>query len=108
MALTKEQIKMMALAERLMDEGRIPWVMAPSAIRKGEYERMPVSQNIMEELGLVSGQKINSIIFEHIVEASFKGMADLMEKFQKQAEEKEMDKNFDFRKLMDDGEPTKH
>ena len=102
--MDKSELRIMALSERLMDEGKIPWVLAPSPHRKGEYDRLPVSDDIMEDLGLVKGQHINSILFEAITEISIKNLIKLVEKRKQEEEDSELEEDFDFRKLMKDDE----
>lgn len=107
MALDKNKIRILALSERLMDEGKLKWVMAPSPSQKGMMERLPVSDDVMEELGLQNGQTINTIIMDAIVEASIKSMLKMVEKSRQEYEDKDLDESFDFRKMMgEDDEPT--
>lgn len=59
-ALTTEEIKLVAEAERLMDDGKIPFVML-------DGQRASVPVETMTELGLRQGQTINAIIFVEIL-----------------------------------------
>jgi hypothetical protein len=60
-SFTIEQLRLLAEAERLMDEGKMPFV-----ILRGE--RVSVQPEVMEELGLKQGQTINLSIFLAICE----------------------------------------
>jgi antitoxin component of MazEF toxin-antitoxin module len=103
--MNKGIIRMLALAERMMDEGSIPWVMAPSVYQRGEFERMPVPETVMKDLGLVQGQKINSILVEAIYQANLLEMNSLMKRIFEQARQLEEDsklkEDFDFRNMLD-------
>ena len=106
--MDKRIIKAMAEAERLMDAGIIPFVLAPGP--SGLIERLAMTKEQMEEFGLVQGQRINTIIRDAILEANLKRISKILSKFQEdvadtlmQAEDEEMlDPNFDFRNLMND------
>ncbi|MEM6623891.1 MAG: hypothetical protein AAF674_16815 [Pseudomonadota bacterium] len=63
MKLNNEQIRLLAQAERMMDEGTLPFVIYRD-------DRMPVAPDIMEELGLEQGQTVNSVIKHAILLAS--------------------------------------
>ena len=100
-------IRVLAEAERLMDEGKIPFVMAKSPVG-GDYERLAVDASIMKKLGLEQGQKINSIIMEAILSESIRMLKEAVENAQLNAEDESLDQNFDFRDMMGDGDVTKH
>jgi len=105
--LDKEMLKAMAEAERLMDEGRIPWVRAPMS--DGRYDRLAVASDIMEELGLEQGQTINRILMDAIAELSIKTLVNKLEELRQKTEDEELDENFDFRNMLDgDNDATKH
>ncbi len=61
---TIEDIRMLAEMERKMDSGEHPHVLDK------DRNRWPVSPEIMEELGLVSGQTVNGTIITAILEAN--------------------------------------
>ena len=107
MGLNKNQIKQMVIAERLMDEGLLPFVYARGP--SGFMERLPVSEEVMEEFGLVSGQKINSMIHDAILAAQVKlvektnrAIGERLDEITEALEDALLDDNFDFRKLMND------
>jgi hypothetical protein len=118
MKISKEQLRILAISEQLMDEGKVPWVMAPSIMNPGRFERLPISPEIMTELGLKQGQTINSIIFDAIAELASAQLKEIIEHMQHQmereVEQNRMNPDFDFRNLMneenkeDGDEPTKH
>lgn len=105
--LTKEQIRILAFAEQLMDEGKVPWVMAPIPV-SGKLERLPVAEVIMTELGLKQGQTVNSIILDAIAESAVQHMINLVETQKTLEEEGKLTEDFDFRTMLDKDEPTKH
>ena len=98
--MEKHELRILALTERLMDEGKLNWVLAPSIFRQGSYDRLPVSDDIMEDLGLVKGQKINSILFDSIAELSMQRLRTLVEDSKQKEEDSALDENFDFRDMM--------
>lgn len=100
--LSKEMIKALAAAERMMDKGEIPYVRMIAS--NGKYERMAVSQRIMEELGLEQGQTINTIIQDAIAEMSMKILSDSLNEIIQDIQDKELDENFDFRTMMGDND----
>ena len=61
--ITPEMIREIAALERRMDAGEQPFV------KLGD-ERMAVMQEVMEELGLESGQTVPRFLFNKILEAS--------------------------------------
>ena len=64
MDLTIEQIRLLAEQERSMDSGQTPFVRVP-----GSTQRMSVMPEVMEELGLVSGQTVSDMIVVAIMQA---------------------------------------
>lgn len=98
--LDKEQIRMLALAERLMDEGEISWVWMMA--NSGQYERLAVNEKVMEELGLVQGQTINTIIMDAIARESIRILTEEVEMIRQKAQDSLLDEDFDFRKEMND------
>ncbi len=61
--LTTEEIKMLAVVERRMDAGEVPFVVWAG-------ERMAVQQIVMDELGLQSGQTVSHEIAGAILGAN--------------------------------------
>lgn len=109
--LPKNMLRAMAEAERMMDEGKIPFVFFMSPSEK--WERLAVGPDIMEELGLETGQKINSVLVDAIFELSLKTirkkLMDSLEKIEDSIIDEEMEDDFDFRKFMnEDGDETRH
>ena len=98
--LDKEQIRMLALAERLMDEGEISWVWMMA--NSGQYERLAVNEKVMEELGLVQGQTMNTIIMDAIARESIRILTEEVEMIRQKAQDSLLDEDFDFRKEMND------
>ena len=94
--LKKEILRLMAAAERMMDEGTMPFVFAPSP--NGGYERFAVSKDIMEDLDLKQGQHINTMIMDGIIELQLEHLKDKIEKAAQQVEDSFLDPDFDFRK----------
>ena len=74
-------LRIMAESERLMDEGKIPYVMAPGP--DGVPERLAMTDDLMLDFGLKQGQTINTIIRDAILEANVK----LLMKFLEEAEQ---------------------
>lgn len=95
--LDKETLRHIAESERLMDEGKVPFVLA---LRNGVYERLAVAPVIMEEFGLKQGQKVNSILVDAISERSMKILADRLDEIIQQIEDQFLTDDFDFRKEM--------
>lgn len=95
--LDKETLRYIAESERLMDEGKIPFVLA---LRNGVYERLAVAPIIMEEFGLKQGQKVNSILVDAISERSLKILAERLGEIRQQVEDQLLTDDFDFRKEM--------
>lgn len=98
--INKQRIRILAEAERLMDQGKVPWVWSPS--QNGTYERMAVTPEIMTELGLEQGQTINQIILEAIAEISMVILRRKLDEILQKVEDDMMDPNFDFRSMMND------
>ena len=61
--LTNEQFRMLAKAERQMDAGEVPFVVAAG-------ERLIVRPVVMEELGLETGQTVSNTLVLAILEAN--------------------------------------
>lgn len=100
--LDKDIIRAMAEAERMMDEGTISWVWAPGP--QGISERMAVSEEVMEDLNLVTGQNVNTMIRDAILIANLENLGKKLGKIAQDIEDKQLDKNFDFREMMGDGD----
>lgn len=98
MNLPKNIIRAMAEAERLMDEGKLQWVMAPSP--NGMLERLPVPDDVMENLGLKNGQKINTMIHDAILKEMLKVIIERLQAPQDEDIEESLDEEFDFRTMM--------
>ena len=96
--MNKNTIRLLAEAERLIDEGLIPYVWALGL--NGNYDRLPVNQDVMDDLGLVTGQKVNSIIVEAIYRASQDHLKKLLDITIQKQEEELLDPNFDYRSMM--------
>ena len=99
----KETLKAIAESERLMDEGKIPWVWSK---RYGQYERLAVAPQIMEELGLQQGQSINSILLDAISELSIKLLSEKLDEITQDIQDQLLTDDFDFRKEMKDDNDT--
>ena len=65
MRFTPEEIAKLAEAERMMDSGKVPFVM-------WRGERMMVDEQIMAELGLERGQTVSDVIAAEITRASLR------------------------------------
>ena len=61
--LTNEQFRMLAQAERQMDAGEVPFVVAAG-------ERLIVRPVVMEELGLETGQTVSNTLVLAILKAN--------------------------------------
>ena len=96
--LDKEFIRAMAEAERMMDEGKIPWVWAPGP--QGITERMAVSDEVMEDLNLVTGQNVNTMIRDAILIANLENLGKKLGKIAQEMEDKELKDDFDFRSML--------
>lgn len=96
--LDKETLRYLAESERLMDEGKIPFVWAS---RNGVFDRLAVAPTIMEKFGLKQGQKVNSILVDAISEESIKILVDKLDDIRQQVEDQFLTDDFDFRKEMD-------
>ena len=97
--LSKDMLRAMAEAERLMDAGQIPFVLAPSP--NGGYERFAVHEEIMEELDLKQGQHINTMIMDGIIELQLERLKSKIEEAAQKVEDAFLDPDFDYRKEMD-------
>ena len=97
--LQKDILRAMAEAERLMDKGEIPFVLAPSP--NGGYERFAVSEEIMKELDLEQGQHINTMIMDGIIYMQLESLKRTIEQAAQSIEDSFLDEDFDFRKEMD-------
>lgn len=100
--LDKDIIRAMAEAERMMDEGKIPWVWAPGP--QGITERMAVSDEVMEDLNLITGQNVNTMIRDAILIANLENLGKKLGKIAQEMEDKELKDDFDFREMMGDGD----
>lgn len=96
--LDKEFIRAMAEAERLMDEGKLPWVWAPGP--QGISERMAVSEEVMKDLNLVTGQNVNTMIRDAILISNLENLGKKLDKMAQKIEDKKLDPEFDFRSMM--------
>jgi antitoxin component of MazEF toxin-antitoxin module len=96
--LDKDIIRAMAEAERMMDEGKLPWVWAPSP--EGISERMAVSQEVMDDLNLVTGQNVNSMIRDAILVSNLEHLGKKLAKMAQEMEDKQLKDDFDFRSMM--------
>jgi hypothetical protein len=98
--VNKKRIRALAEAERLMDQGAVPWVWAPNDV--GNYERMAVSPTIMTDLGLEIGQTVNTFIVDAIAELSLRVLAERIQDLRQTMEDANLDPNFDFRSMIND------
>jgi hypothetical protein len=96
--LNKDIIRAMAEAERMMDSGEMPFVWAPGP--DGTLERLASSKEVMEDLNLVSGQTVNSIIRDAIFVVNLENLGKKLDKIAQDMEDKQLDSNFDFRSMM--------
>lgn len=95
----KEVLRIMAESERMMDEGKTPWVWA---LRENcQYDRMAVAPSIMKELDLKQGQKVNAIVRDSIVEMSLEILSKHLRDAQQAIEDSMLDEDFDFRDMME-------
>ena len=100
--MDKKMLKALAAAERLMDEGKVPYVRMLNSYN--EYERMAVSPSIMEELGLETGQTINKILLDAIFERSMDILKNTLGEIVQKTEDMQLTEDFDFRTMMGDKE----
>lgn len=100
--LPKHMIKLLAEAERKMDDGEIPFVWAPGP--NGILERLALTSEIMEEFELRQGQTINTIIRNAILEENVRIVIAKIEKSAQDLEDLMLDPDFDFRKLDNDND----
>lgn len=100
--LNKEILRLMAEAERMMDSGEMPFVMAPGP--SGGIERMAMSPRMMEEYGLEQGQTINTIIRDAILQENVKTLRAKIESIMESTEDAFLDEEFDFRDYMNEGD----
>ena len=98
--LDKKLIRAMAEAERLMDKGEIPWVWAPGP--EGISERMAVSEEVMKDLGLETGQNVNSMIRDAILVSNIEKLGEKLQRLAQKAEDLKLSDSFDFRTMMGD------
>lgn len=92
-------IRAMAEAERMMDAGTLPYVMAPSP--NGKLERFAVNQEVMDDLGLVKGQTVNTMIMDAIIEASLDKIKKVISDTAQKIEDMNLNPDFDFLDMMD-------
>ena len=97
--MTDEELKMLALAERMMDNGEIPFVW--SVTPYGDCARLAVNPIIMERLGLEQGQRVNGIIVQAIAEQSLDLINEEIARRKEQNIEDQLTDDFDFRKELD-------
>ena len=100
--LDKDIIRAMAEAERMMDEGTMPWVWAPGP--QGISERMAVSQEVMDDLNLITGQNVNTMIRDAILICNLENLGKKLDKMAQKIEDKKLVKDFDFRTMMGDSD----
>jgi hypothetical protein len=98
--LDKEILRAMAKAERMMDSGEIPWVWAPGP--EGTPERLAVSEEVMKELDLETGQNVNSMIRDAIMIINLEKLGERLQKLAQKMEDSQLNENFDFRTMMGD------
>lgn len=96
--LDKDIIRAMAEAERLMDEGKLSWVWAPGP--QGISERMAVSEEVMEDLNLVTGQNVNTMIRDAILISNLENLGKRLGKIAQEMEDRELKDDFDFRSML--------
>ena len=86
---------------KLMDEGKIAWVMAPSVSGEG-MDRLAVSAEIMEDLQLKQGQTVNSILRDAILMMTLENLGAKISAIREKKEEEKLTEDFDFRNMMGD------
>ena len=96
--MDKRIIRAMAEAERMMDEGKIPWVWAPGP--EGIMERLAVPQEVMDDLELVVGQSVNTMIRDAILLSNIEHLGKKLDKIAQDMEDESLNPNFDFRSMM--------
>lgn len=101
--LDKFLLRAMAESERLMDEGKIAWVMAPSVSGEG-MDRLAVTPEIMEDLQLKQGQTVNSILRDAILMMTLQKIGADLSALREKKDEEQLTKDFDFRTMMGDGD----
>lgn len=99
--LDKFLLRAMAESERMMDEGKIAWVMAPS-VSGGGMDRLAVTEEIMEDLQLKQGQTVNSILRDAILMMTLEKIGKDLSALREKREEAELKDDFDFRTMMGD------
>ena len=95
----KEMLRMVAECDRMMDEGTIPFVMANGP--SGRMERLAVTTEVMEELGLKQGQTVSTVIMNAIFEETLKQLKAKIEAAKDEEIEEKLEEDFDFRNVMD-------
>ena len=100
--LDKFLLRAMAESERMMDEGKIPWVWAPSPAGDGGMDRLAVNQEIMDDLELKQGQSVNTMLRDAILMISLEQLGSKLETLRERAENARMKEDFDFRTMMGD------
>ncbi len=98
--LDKEILRAMAKAERMMDSGEIAWVWAPGP--EGIPERLAVSDEVMKDLGLETGQNVNSMVRDAIMVINLEMLGEKLQKLAQKMEDSQLNENFDFRGMMGD------
>lgn len=98
--IDKHYIRALAEAERLMDEGKIPYVQVRNL--QGQLERLSVNPKIMEEFGLVTGQNVNSIVVNAIFRRSLELVSEDLERSAQELEDSLLDPDFDYRSIQDE------
>lgn len=93
----KETLRYIAESERMMDEGKVPFVWA---LKNGVYERLAVAPIIMEDLRLKQGQRVNSILVDAISKISIRILAEKLDEMKQDIEDDLLTDDFDFRKEM--------
>lgn len=101
--LDKFLLRAMAESERMMDEGKIAWVMAPSV--SGEnMDRLAVTDEIMEDLQLKQGQTVNTILRDAILMLTLEKIGKDLSALREKREEAKLKEDFDFRNMMGDND----
>jgi hypothetical protein len=94
----KNTLRKLAESERMMDAGLVPFVWAKNI--EGRMERLAVAAPIMEDLGLVQGQTVNSILVDAIAAESIKLLTERLEQITQDIYDEMLTDDFDFRKEM--------
>lgn len=92
----KNTLRKLAESERMMDAGLVPFVWAKNI--EGRMERLAVAAPIMEDLGLVQGQTVNSILVDAIAAESIKLLTERLEQITQDIYDEMLTDDFDFRK----------